>query len=96
MVRGVMGYEGHVVGLEDRTKRAEMTEDGLTSGQPGCLVGFDMGPQPGVGECLGHHAKVVLQIPGVHQQSRRLKVVDLHAPRAYDGLAVRASTMAWA
>jgi D-serine deaminase-like pyridoxal phosphate-dependent protein len=27
MVRGVMGYEGHVVGLEDRTKRAEMTED---------------------------------------------------------------------
>src|SRR5439155_6578743 len=23
-VRGVMGYEGHVVGLEDRTKRTEM------------------------------------------------------------------------
>jgi D-serine deaminase-like pyridoxal phosphate-dependent protein len=27
IVRGVMGYEGHVVGLEDRVKRAEMTED---------------------------------------------------------------------
>ena len=27
VVRGVMGYEGHVVGLEVRSKRAELTED---------------------------------------------------------------------
>ncbi len=28
-VRGVMGYEGHVVGLEDRTTRTEMLEDSM-------------------------------------------------------------------
>ena len=29
-VRGVMGYEGHVVGLEDRKTRTEMLEDSMT------------------------------------------------------------------
>jgi D-serine deaminase-like pyridoxal phosphate-dependent protein len=29
-VRGVMGYEGHVVGLEDRTRRTEMLEESMT------------------------------------------------------------------
>ena len=35
-VRGVMGYEGHVVGLEDRTTRTEMLEDSMdqTDGRP--------------------------------------------------------------
>ncbi len=28
-VRGVMGYEGHVVGLEDRSSRMEMVEDAM-------------------------------------------------------------------
>ena len=29
VVRGVMGYEGHIVGLEDRTTRTEMLEDSM-------------------------------------------------------------------
>ena len=28
-VRGVMGYEGHIVGLEDRSARAAMLEDSM-------------------------------------------------------------------
>jgi D-threonine aldolase len=29
MVRGVMGYEGHIVGLEDRTRRQSMLEESM-------------------------------------------------------------------
>jgi D-serine deaminase-like pyridoxal phosphate-dependent protein len=49
-VRGVMGYEGHIVGLEDRTKRVEMLEQSmhllvLAHGQ----VGGDMVSAGGTG-----------------------------------------------
>ena len=31
VVRGVMGYEGHIVGLEERTRRQSMLEDAMAS-----------------------------------------------------------------
>jgi D-threonine aldolase len=49
-VRGVMGYEGHIVGLEDRTRRATMLEDSMGQlVQAHDLVGGDVVSAGGTG-----------------------------------------------